>query len=54
MGFVKIILLILLLLMCSNITESLDDGKAVIGIFIDLSKAFDTINHNTLLDKLKC
>ena len=38
--------------MCNNITKSLDDGKAVIGIFIDLSKAFDTVNHNILLDKL--
>ena len=38
--------------MCHNITKSLDSGKAVIGIFIDLSKAFDTLNHNILLDKL--
>ena len=39
--------------MCNNITKSLDDGKAVIGICMDLSKAFDTVNHNILLDMLK-
>ena len=38
--------------MCNNITKSLHDGKAVIGILIDLSKAFDTVIHNILLDKL--
>ena len=32
--------------MCNNITKSLGDGKAAIGIFIDISKAFDTVNHN--------
>ena len=39
--------------MCNNITISLDDGKTVIGIFIDLSKAFDIVNRNILLDKLQ-
>ena len=33
------------------ITEQIDKRKHVIGIFIDLSKAFDTINHDILLAK---
>ena len=32
-----------------NITESirkaLDDGKIVCGVFVDLQKAFDTVDH---------
>lgn len=35
------------------ITKSLKDSKHVLGIFIDLSKAFDTIDHSTLLIKLE-
>ena len=31
----------------------LDKGKYVCCLFMDLSKAFDTINHNFLFTKLK-
>jgi len=32
--------------------ETLDNQRKAIGIFSDLSKAYDVINHKTLLDKL--
>ena len=36
-----------------KIKESIDKGKYGCGIFIDLRKAFDTVNHNILLMKLE-
>ena len=36
-----------------KIKESIDKGKFGCGIFIDLRKAFDTVNHNILLSKLE-
>ena len=35
-----------------NITSSIDNQDSTIGIFIDLKKAFDTIDHALLLKKL--
>ena len=34
------------------ITEQLDCGNDILGIFIDASKAFDSLSHQILLDKL--
>ena len=31
----------------------IDQKKIAVGTFIDLSKAFDTVNHSILFDKLK-
>ena len=36
-----------------SIRESLDEGSFGCGIFVDLQKAFDTVNHKILLHKLE-
>jgi hypothetical protein len=35
-----------------HINREMDEGKYVVPIFIDMSKAFDTVNHAKLLSKL--
>ena len=35
-----------------KVSNAIDDSKHTIGIFLDLSKAFDTIDHQILLHKL--
>ena len=39
-------------LLTSKITESFNSKQKILGIFLDLSKAFDTIDHTILLSKL--
>ena len=36
-----------------KIQKAIDQGYYSCGIFLDLSKAFDTVNHQILLDKLE-
>lgn len=36
-----------------KIHEALDKKEYTIGVFLDLAKAFDTVNHNIMLNKLR-
>ena len=41
-----------ILTLLENIHKALDDGQFSCGIFIGLEKAFDTVSHDILLEKL--
>ena len=37
----------------NDVIKSYDDRRSTIAVYCDLSKAFDTIDHNILIHKLK-
>ena len=41
-----------LIFLIDKISTAIDEGKYVIGLFLDFKKAFDTVNHAILLQKL--
>ena len=43
-----------LIILIENLVNALDSGKCAVGIFLDFQKAFDTVDHCILLDKLYC
>ena len=43
-----------LLQLLGKVTNELDNNHYSIRVFLNLSKAFDTINHGILIDKLQC
>lgn len=43
-----------LLLITDKIQKAIEDNKFACGVFLDLCKAFDTVNHDILISKLDC
>ena len=41
-----------LLRVCNDILQAIDEGQEVVLVLLDLSSAFDTIDHKVLLDRL--
>ena len=42
-----------ILMLVDKITEALDQGESVVGVLLDFSKAFDTVDHDILLEKME-
>ena len=41
-----------LMILVDKLTKALENGEYVLGVFLDFSKAFDTVDHNILISKL--
>ena len=41
-----------LIILIENLVNAMDNGKCAVGIFLDFQKAFYTVDHCILLDKL--
>src|SRR6218665_3667002 len=52
MGFNPVTPRMALLNMHDKITNAMDNNEYSVGVFFDISKAFDTVNHDILLQKL--
>lgn len=40
-------------LLCTEVYNALDNSVPCVAVFLDLAKAFDTVNHKILIDKLE-
>ena len=40
------------MIIVERIQKQLDAGNYIVGVFADLKKAFNTVDHNILLEKL--
>ena len=41
-----------IIVLVEETTNSLDNHESTVGVFIDLKKAFDTVDHGILIEKL--
>ena len=46
-------IILALILLVDKISRALEEGEFVLGLFLDFSKAFDTVNHEILFTKLE-